>query len=161
MKRFCSACSLLAVGLVVSGCNTKPSETTISTSATPTSNRVILYTSVDDVYARKIVAALEKRTGLDIEPLYDVEAAKTAGLANRIRAEKARPRGDVFWSSALLQTLLLKRDGLLQPHVSSSAYDVPQAFKDSEGYWTGMGTRARVLVWHQGFKGSASRLSDL
>lgn len=90
---------------------------------------------------------LEKKTGLDILPLYDVEAAKTAGLANRIRAEKAHPRGDVFWSSALLQTLLLKREGLLQNYLSPNGDDIPEAFKDHDGAWTGVGLRWRVQMY--------------
>ncbi len=110
------------------------------------SNRVVLYCSVDDVYARPIIRDLEKQTGLKIDVLYDTEAAKTAGLANRIRAEKSRPQGDVFWSSALLQTLLLNREGLLQPYISPSAKDVPKAFKAKDGSWTGLGVRARVVV---------------
>lgn len=110
------------------------------------SNRVVLYCSVDDVYAKPIIQQLEKQTGLQIDALYDTEAAKTAGLANKIRAEKNRPQGDVFWSSALLQTLLLNREGLLQPYVSPSAKDIPQAFKAKDGSWTGLGVRARVKV---------------
>jgi len=124
--------------MLLSGC-----ERTGSTSS-PT--QVTLYCSVDEVYAKPIIHDLEKKTGLKINVLYDTEAAKTAGLANRIRAERNRPQGDVFWSSALLQTLLLKREGLLQPYKSPAAKDIPAAFKDPTGAWTGMGVRARVLV---------------
>ena len=95
---------------------------------------------MDDVYAKPIIKDLEKQTGLQIDVLYDTEAAKTAGLANKIRAEKLRPQGDVFWSSALLQTLLLNREGLLQPYVSPSAKEIPQAFKAKDGSWTGLGS---------------------
>jgi len=148
---------LLCLASFLSGCNrTTPPQSTLAPS-----NRVVLYCSVDEVYAKPIIKDLEQRTGLRIDALFDTEATKTAGLTNRIRTEKSNPRGDVFWSSALLQTLLLQREGLLQPYVSISARDVPQAFKDKAGYWTGMGARARVFVWHQGFKGKASQLSDL
>ncbi len=120
--------------LYLAGCNNEPQ------------NRVVLYCSVDDVYARPLVAELEQKTGLKIEVLYDVEAAKTAGLANRIRAEKSRPRGDVFWSSALLQTLLLQREELLQEYSPPGAKDIPAAFKDARGAWTGVGMRERVVM---------------
>jgi iron(III) transport system substrate-binding protein len=109
----------------------------------------VLYCSVDEVYAKPIIRDLEKRTGLRIDALYDTEATKTAGLATRIRAERRRPQGDVFWSSALLQTLLLKREGLLQAYQSPSAKDIPAAFKDKDGMWTGLGVRARVIVFHE------------
>src|SRR5687768_1512589 len=121
MKRFLSLYTLcLGVSAVISaGCHNQQAPT----------NRVVLYCSVDDVYAKPIIKQLEKQTGLKIDVLYDTEAAKTAGLANKIRAEKNRPQGDVFWSSALLQTLLLNREGLLQPYISPSAKGIPAAFK--------------------------------
>ncbi|MDQ3812475.1 MAG: extracellular solute-binding protein, partial [Armatimonadota bacterium] len=125
------------------------------------SNRVVLYCSVDDVYARPIIRDLEKRTGLRIDALYDTEAAKTAGLANRIRAERDRPRGDVFWSSALLQTLLLNREGLLQPYQSPAASNIPRAFRAADGAWTGLGARPRVIVYHQSVKNPPRSLQDL
>lgn len=134
-KVFLRASVSLWLILLLSGCAKEPQ------------NRVVLYCSVDDVYARPIIAELERKTGLKIDVLYDVESAKTAGLANRIRAEKNRPRADVFWSSALLQTLLLKREGLLQKYSSPSAKDISDVFKDKEGFWAGMGVRARVIMF--------------
>jgi len=140
-------CIVCASAWILTGCQSTPSGDKSPQKSGAKQNRVVLYCSVDDVYARPIVAELEKKTGLKIDVLYDVEAAKTAGLANRIRAEKTRPRGDVFWSSALLQTLLLKREGLLQNYSSPKAKDIPAAFKDKDGAWTGMGVRARVVMF--------------
>jgi iron(III) transport system substrate-binding protein len=140
MKSNIGVYAVLAICL--SGCSTQKD----AASPVAKSNRVVLYCSVDDVYAKTIIRELEKQTGLKIDVLYDSEAAKTAGLANRIRAEKSRPQGDVFWSSALLQTLLLGRERLLQPYVSPSAKDIPAAFKAKDGSWTGLGVRVRVSV---------------
>jgi iron(III) transport system substrate-binding protein len=119
-------------------------------SAPRAANRVVLYCSVDDVYAKPVIAALERQTGLRIDVLYDTEAAKTAGLANRIRAEKGRPQGDVFWSSALLQTLLLEQEDLLAPYQSPSSRGIPAAFKGRN--WAAPGVRSRVIVWHKSVK---------
>lgn len=108
------------------------------------SNRVVLYCSVDEVYAKPLIKQLELQTGLKIDALFDTEATKTAGLANRIRAERARTRADVFWSSALLQTLLMSEEGLLESYQSSAARDLPPQFRGKD--WAGVGVRARVLV---------------
>jgi iron(III) transport system substrate-binding protein len=144
---------LLLLALSLSGCKRG--------NQSGTGQRVVLYCSVDEVYAKPVIKRLEEQTGLRIDALYDTEAAKTAGLANRIRAEKSRPRGDVFWSSALLQTLLLQREKLLQEYVSPSArYILPQ-FKDSTGAWTGLGVRARVIVYHQSVANPPRTLQDL
>jgi iron(III) transport system substrate-binding protein len=129
--------------------------------ATLSPNRVVLYCSVDDVYARPIIKQLESETGLRIDTLYDTEATKTAGLATRIRAERDRPQGDVFWSSALLQTLLLGRGGLLQEYQSPSARDIPPTFKDARGAWTGLGVRPHLIVYHQSVKNPPRSLCDL
>lgn len=134
---------------LVSGCYREPG------------NRVVLYCSVDDVYAKPIVAELQRQTGLQIDALYDVESAKTAGLANRIRAERQNPRADVFWSSALLQTLLLQREELLQEYTSPNAKTIPPAFKDRFGAWTGMGVRARVIMFPDGRSRRAMMPGDL
>ena len=143
--------------VLVGGCRKQDEKS----SAQKPRQRVVLYCSVDDVYVRPIIKELEAKTGLKIDTLYDTEAAKTAGLANRIRAERNRPQGDVFWSSALLQTLLLQREGLLAPYVSPSARDIPPAFKDLHGSWTAMGVRSRVIVFHSGLKSPPRKWEDL
>lgn len=126
--------SFLGLGLFVAGCGHE------------SPNRVVVYCSVDDVYSKPILDQLEKETGLDIEPLFDVESAKAAGLANKIRAEHNRPRADVFWASTVLQSQMLANEGRLASYKSPSASDIPMQLKDKEGRWTAMGIRARVLI---------------
>ena len=133
--------ALLFLPLLFAGCNrtsTQPN-TTVATD-----NRVTLYCSVDQEFAKPLIERLEQKTGLQIAVLYDTEATKTAGLANRIRAERNRPRCDVYWASALMQTLLLSEDKLLAPYDSPSRKDVPARFRGKD--WTGMGVRGRVVV---------------
>ena len=143
------ASSLALGGCALDGCSARATE------------RVVVYCSVDDVYARPIMSDISQRTGLKVDALYDTEAAKTAGLANRIRAEKLRPRGDVFWSSALLQTLLLESENLLQPYVSPSAKQLPPALKSARGMWTAVGVRRHVIVAHEKLKTPPRRLEEL
>ena len=156
---------LRATGIVacasVTGCRRKDNSTADNRAVENQSGRVVVYCSVDDVYARPILASIEKRTGLKVDALYDTEAAKTAGLANKLRAEKARPRGDVFWSSALLQTLLLGRDGLLQAYQSPSAKNLPASLKAADGLWTAVGVRQRVMVAHESVKTPPRELTAL
>jgi iron(III) transport system substrate-binding protein len=115
----------------------------------PAQQEVVLLCSVDEVYAKPIIRALEQKTGLRVRALFDVEAAKTAGLASRIRAERGRPRSDVFWSSATLQTTLLAREGLLEAYSPPAARDIPARFRDARGSWTATGARLRVIVYHK------------
>jgi iron(III) transport system substrate-binding protein len=107
---------------------------------------VVVYTSADQVYSEPVFRDFEEQTGITVLPVYDVEATKTTGLVNRLIAEKARPRADVFWSGEFSQTIVLKNRSVLAPYQSPSAADIPTRFKDPEGYWTGFGGRARVFI---------------
>jgi iron(III) transport system substrate-binding protein len=113
-------------------------------------NEVVVYTSLDQVFSEPVLQAFEKQTGIEVKAVYDVEASKTTGLVNRLIAEKPNPRADVFWNSEVGRTLVLKGKGVLTPYTSPSANDIPSQFKDKEGYWTGFGARARVLIYNQG-----------
>lgn len=143
-----------------SGCRKNPTAGAIEYSkSTSTSNEVVLYCSVDEEYARPIVNQLQRETGLRIRPLFDVEAAKTAGLATRLRTEKTRPRADVFWSSATLQTLLLSREGLLKQYAPPSASSLPAMWRAKD--WVSTGVRCHVLVYNANVKQPPHVLEDL
>jgi iron(III) transport system substrate-binding protein len=107
---------------------------------------IVVYTSVDQVYSEPVFRDFENRTGIQVLPVYDVEATKTTGLVNRLIAEKNRPQADVFWSGEFGQTLLLKNASVLSPYASPSAADLPPTFRDTADYWTGFGGRARVFI---------------
>ncbi len=109
-------------------------------------SEVIIYTALDQIYSEPILKDFEARTGIQVRAVYDSEAAKTVGLVNRLIAERARPRCDVFWNNEILRTIYLKREGLLEPYASPGSRDIPESFKDPEGCWTGFAARARVLV---------------
>lgn len=107
---------------------------------------VVVYTSVDQIFSEPIFAGFEKEHHIRVKAVYDIEAVKSAGLVNRLLAEKNNPRCDVFWNSEILRTLLLQRKGILKQYSASSARDIPEQFKDRQGYWTGFAGRLRVFV---------------
>ncbi|HTE05400.1 MAG TPA: extracellular solute-binding protein [Planctomycetota bacterium] len=109
---------------------------------------VVLYCAVDQAHAEPIIAAFEKSTGLDVEAYYDVEASKSVGLRRRLQAESVagRPICDVFWNNEPVQTVVLARQGMLQPYDSPSAADIPARYRDPARMWTGFAARARVLI---------------
>jgi iron(III) transport system substrate-binding protein len=104
------------------------------------------YVSVDQVYSEPVLKAYERSTGIEVRAVYDVEAAKTTGLATRLIAEKEHPRADVFWNGEVAQTLRLKEQGVLESCAPASAAGIPAAFKDADGFWFGLGGRARVFL---------------
>lgn len=122
--------------LLVSGCG----------APTPPLQEVIVYTSVDQVFAEPVLEAFEKETGIRVKAVFDVEATKAAGLATRILAEAGSPGADVFWNGEFAQTARLKAEGVLQPYTSPTAAAFPKALQDPDGQWTGLTPRLRVWI---------------
>jgi iron(III) transport system substrate-binding protein len=106
----------------------------------------VVYTALDRQFSEPILADFTAQTGIKVGSVYDTESTKTVGLANRIRAEKGRPRCDVFWNNEILNTLRLKNEGLLQPCRPTQAENYPARDRDPEGYWYGFAARARVII---------------
>ena len=125
---------LVGVVTVVGACKERP-------------ERVVLYTSVDEAFAREVIDRFREATGLEVDVLTDAEAGKTTGLVRRLRAEATGPRADVFWSSELFNTILLAREGLLEAYDAPAAADIPPRYRDPQHHWTAIGLRARVLAF--------------
>lgn len=120
----------------------------IACTSDQSSNEVVIYTSLDQIYSEPIIKEFEEKTGIEVKAVYDTEATKTVGLVNRLIAEKNNPQADVFWNSEVGRTIVLKNKGILKPYVSENAESIPGYFKDEEGYWTGFATRSRVLIYN-------------
>ncbi|HLL87759.1 MAG TPA: hypothetical protein VK324_00495, partial [Tepidisphaeraceae bacterium] len=84
---------------------------------------VVLYTSVDQPVAQPIVDAFTRETGIKVELRTDTEATKSVGLAERLRAEKASPKADVWWGNEVFHTINLADAGLLEPYDPPTARD--------------------------------------
>lgn len=126
----------LAIAVAGVACNPAPRD------------EVVVYTALDEFYARPILDAFEAETGIRVRAQYDTEASKTTGLVNRILSERNRPRADVFWNNEVAQTLRLKDAEALEAYLSPNAAAIPEAFRDDEGYWTGFAARARVIIYN-------------
>ena len=102
----------------------------ISCSAQASSPIVIVYASQDQVYAEPILHEFTRQTGIKVRAVFDSEAVKTVGLANRLLAERSHPRGDVFWNNEELRTRQLAAQ---------------EVFRETNA-WATIGFRSRRLV---------------
>jgi iron(III) transport system substrate-binding protein len=93
-------------------------------------NQVIAYCAQDQDYAEPILREFTKQTRLKAPAVYDSEAVKTVGLANRLLAERPHPRCDVFWGNEELRTRQLAAQGV---------------FRETNG-WAAFGYRSRRVV---------------
>ncbi|HET6201341.1 MAG TPA: extracellular solute-binding protein [Planctomycetota bacterium] len=107
---------------------------------------VVVYCAADQEHAEPILQEFGKRTGIAVDAKFDIEAAKTVGLARTLEEEKDHPRCDVFWNNEILHTIRLKEARILAPYRSPSAEGIPPEFVDPEGFWTGFAARARVFI---------------
>jgi len=129
-----SALAVLLLAAFLPGCSRSPAPS------------VTVFCAQDQTYSEPFGEPFTEAAGMRVQFVFDTEAAKTIGLVNRIVAEAKNPQCDVFWNNEIAQSIFLKRQGVLQPYVSPAAADVPDGFKDKDGYWTGFGGRARVLL---------------
>jgi iron(III) transport system substrate-binding protein len=132
-------CGLILAGLLfLAGCGRKAGEGT-----------VVVYSSVDDVFARPVAQRFQEKTGIEVRLVPDTEETKSTGLLNRLIAEKERPQADVFWSGDPVRAAVLKRRGISAPYRSPAAAGLPARFSDAEEHWTGFSARARVLIYNR------------
>lgn len=96
---------------------------------------VVIYAAQDQVYAEPILRKFEKQTGIRVRAVYDSEAVKTVGLANRLLAERAHPQCDVFWGNEELRTRQLAAQNV---------------FRETHG-WAAFGWRSRRIVINTNF----------
>ncbi len=127
-------CLLLAVGLL--GCG--------ATDHSPPT--VVVYSSVDQVYAEPVLRACGEVHGIDVRAVFDTEETKSTGLLNRLIAEADNPQADVFWSGDPVRPFLLISRGLVSPYISPEAAALPVGLRAADGTWTGLAARARVLL---------------
>ncbi len=113
------------------------------------SNEVVVYTTVDQIFSEPILKGFEKDTGIKVKALYDTEETKSTGVLNRLIAEKNNPQADLFWSGDPVRTIVLKNKGLTLPYQSVVANDIDMVFKDAKYNWIGFSARARVLIYNK------------
>lgn len=119
------------------------------------SREVVVYSGVDDPILRLVTDAFTARAGIRVRIVGDTEATKTTGLVERLLAERASPRCDVWWSSEAMGTIRLVREGLLEPYRSPTESRVAGGWPaglmgpivDGAPEWYGFACRARVIAF--------------
>ena len=91
---------------------------------------VVLYCAQDQTYAEPLLKQFEQEYDIKVKAVYDSEAVKTVGLANRLLAERTHPQCDVFWGNEELRTRQLAAQNV---------------FRETNG-WAAFGHRSRRIV---------------
>lgn len=92
---------------------------------------LVIYTSVDEENATRILNAFSEATGVDVQMVF----LSSGPALSRIEAESNRPQADVWFGAPSENHILARERGLTQAYVSENADALPENFRDPEGYW--------------------------
>lgn len=109
---------------------------------------LIVYSSVDEANARKILNAFSKQTGIEVKYIF---LSSGPALA-RLEAEKNNPQADVWFGAPMPNHIIAKEKDLTEPYKTLSIYGITPNFYDIEGYFhafymnpLGIGVNLKVL----------------
>lgn len=95
------------------------------------SKDLVVYSSVDEENAKKILNEFTKSTGTKVQMVF----LSTGPALSRIEAEKANPQADVWFGAPNENHVIAKNKGLSQTYVSKNASAIDANFRDPQGYW--------------------------
>ena len=117
----------------------------VPVSVVPAVDEVVVYSGRKEMVIKPVAEAFQKKTGIQVR----LKIGKTSGLANELIQEKARPRADVFIATEAGVMEVLAKSGVLASYVSPESKALEPGFRDREGQWTGISSRARVLLYNK------------
>jgi iron(III) transport system substrate-binding protein len=136
--RSARACLALAAGAAVLslvGCGGSSSDP---------ANTLVLYNGQHEQTANALIAAFEKKTGIDVQVRSDDEDV----LANQIVQEGANSPADLFYTENSPALAFLGGKGLLSPVSAATLAGVPAQYDSPQGDWVGVSARVSVLVYN-------------
>ncbi len=114
----------------------------------PAAEEVVVYSSVDEENAKKLLDAFTRATGVQVRFTFLSSGPAVA----RLEAEKANARADVWFGAPSENHVVAKEKGLTQPYLSPNARELAAHFRDKDGYWTsfymnplGLGVNTKIL----------------
>jgi iron(III) transport system substrate-binding protein len=131
---------VVAVAVALSGCRNSRQ------------NSVTVYVSEDQVFSEPILKDFERESGIKVNAVFDTEEAKSTGVMNKLLAEKGNPQADVYWANEPVRADVLRQQGVSTPFRPANAAQIPDQFKEPQGFWTGFSARARLLVVNKNAK---------
>lgn len=78
----------------------------------------------------------------------ELKSGKNNELAAAILEERANPQADIFISTDMLTHINLSKEGVLRAAPISGAASLPKELKATDGTWTSVTARARVIMYN-------------
>jgi iron(III) transport system substrate-binding protein len=129
--------TLLAIALVATACSSSSS----GSSSKPT---ITLYNGQHEQTTSALVAAFEKKTGINVKVRSDDEAV----LVNQIETEGSASPADVLFTENTPALVDLQEKNLLAPIDKSTLAQVPSKYNSDNGDWVGVSARVNVISYN-------------
>jgi len=92
---------------------------------------VVVYSSVDELNAKKILDAFTADTGIRVNFVF----LSTGPALTRIEAEQNNPQADIWMGAPAENHMVAKEKGLTIPYRGGTFNQLQEGFKDPDGYW--------------------------
>lgn len=102
---------------------------------------LVVYSSVDEENARKLLDAFTAATGYQTQMVF----LSSGPALSRIEAESSRPQADVWFGAPSENHIVAKERGLTQAYLAADAAALPAEFKDEEGFWHAIYTNPQAV----------------
>ncbi|MCX7950637.1 MAG: ABC transporter substrate-binding protein [Clostridiales bacterium] len=112
--------------------------------------KLTIYAGLMEDHMIKAVQEFEKETGIKVEAV----RMSSGEILGRVKAEKENPKASVWFGGPADGFIAAKEEGLLEKYVSPNAKDIPDKFKDKDGYWTG------IYIGYLGFSSNEKLLKE-
>ncbi len=133
---------LLIIAVLLGTC---PLAGAVPSGAAPAAGELVVYSGRKESAIKPVADAFQAKTGVPVK----LKVGKTSGLANELIQEKAHPRGDVFIATEAGVMEILSKKGVLNSYASPAAKDLEPGLRATDGQWTGISSRARVLIYNK------------
>jgi iron(III) transport system substrate-binding protein len=112
--------------------------------------KLTIYCGLMEDHMVKVVNEFQKDTGIKAEAV----RMSSGEILARIRAEKASPKASIWYGGPADGFIQAAEEGLMEKYVSPNAKNIPDKFKDKEGFWTG------IYVGYLGFVSNQKLLKE-
>ena len=121
----------LAAVVLLSACSQQAAQ---STGEDDGDKALVVACGAQEDWCQAVTAAFEEKTGIDTNYVR-LSSGETVA---RLEASKENPEFDVWHGGPADGYAAAKEAGLLEPYTSETTAEIPERFRDGEGYWTGV-----------------------
>ena len=113
----------------------------------PAADTLNVYTIWSERYATAVFDEFTRETGIAVNFL----RFPSGEVLARLIAEKENPQVDVFFGGIADAFVAGKKEGIFEQYVPGGAETIPAAFRDPEGYWTGVAMNPICFMFNRPF----------